>query len=58
MDTIALNNFDNYLKGKGLPDQAISYFSCLKFVNCGQREQKEFKLNATNARVEHIGMAV
>ena len=41
VDNIAVSSFDGHLRGKGLPNAAISYFACLKYVQSGHREHRE-----------------
>lgn len=36
-DKIVISNFENHLRGKGIPEQAVTYFQCLKFVGTGHR---------------------
>ena len=58
VDTILQTNFDNHLRVKGLPQSAVNFFQCLKYVQTGSRTEKTFELSRSNAQLELVAAAV
>lgn len=56
--TISAHNFEAFLSGKGVPQNAVADFQMLKYVQVGQKQQKAFFLNQSQASLERIWVGV
>lgn len=56
--TIQLSSFDNHIRSKGVNEEGVVYFACLKWLDVGSRQKVEFQHFPSSTTCEKIGVAV